>query len=213
MFSDRSTMHRFLLEHGKGSHDGVRADLALLEPFFRKADSAMYDVEPASALREDGAASALATATGARVEHVMFVSLRTAPMPLRGEAAVAFWDAHAKERSADLKSLLWRRNTGTLEAGLGGNAKVLEFHDLIWKSIGEPLWHSFEQNRWDSTGNALRLVVRANLLEAIMHFAGFILLGDEGRLATLRPLMRLLAATVPIGASRRDESTWECIAA
>jgi len=213
MFTDRSTMHRFLLENGKGPDASVRADLALLEPFFRKADSAMYDVAPASALHAKGAAAALSEATGAHIERVAFVSLMHGALPLRGEAAEAFWNDRARERSADLKSLLWRRNTGTLEAGLGPQSKLLEFHDLIWKSIGEPLWHSFEQNRWDATGSSLRLIVRANLLEAIAHFAGFILLGDEERLKTLRPLMRLLAATVPIGASRSDESTWECIAA
>ena len=213
MFSDRSTLHGFLLENGKGPCDDVRADLGLLEPFFRKADSAMYDVAPAGTMHEENAASALSVATGARIDRVAFVSLRHGPLPLRGNAAMAFWDDHAKERSADLKSLLWRRHTGTLEAGLGAQSKVLEFHDLVWKSIGEPLWHSFEQNRWDSTGSSLRLIIRANLLEAIVHFAGFILLGDQDRLATLRPLMRLLTATVPIGASLYDESTWVCIAA
>ncbi|HTK04972.1 MAG TPA: hypothetical protein VL500_05275 [Candidatus Eisenbacteria bacterium] len=213
MFSDRSTMHRFLLENGAGPAENIRADLVLLEPFFRKADSAMYDVAIAGAVHPEGAASALSAATGALVERVIFLSLRHGPNPLRGEAAEAFWNDHARERSADLKSLLWRRHTGTLEAGLGAQSKVLEFHDLVWKSIGEPLWHSFEQNRWDSTGSSLRLIIRANLLEAIVHFAGFILLGEEERLATLRPLMRLLSATVPIGASRNDENTWECITA
>lgn len=213
MFSDRSTLHHFILERGKGERSRVRADLALLEPFFRKADAQMFDVAPSARVNAGDAAAAIAEATGALIEGVEFLSLFGGPSPLRGEAAVAFWEAQVRELSADVKSLLWRRNVGEMESGFGGEKNVLEFHDLIWRTIGEPLWHSFEQNRWETTGHKLRLIVRANLLETVKQFAGFILLGEEDRLASLRPLMRLMTAVMPIGAKGGDERTWTCITA
>ncbi|HTM67734.1 MAG TPA: hypothetical protein VL426_00390 [Candidatus Binatia bacterium] len=213
MFSDRSTLHHFLLERGKGERGRVRADLALLEPFFRKADAAEYDVSHASRVEPQKAAEAIAEATGADIERVDFLSLRTGPSPLRGDAAVAFWESQVRELSADVKSLLWRRNTGAMEEGFGGEKNVLEFHDLIWQTIGEPLWHSFEQNRWESTGHKLRLIVRANLLEAVKQFSAFMLLGAEERLVSLRPLMRLMAEAMPIGARNGNDAVWACITA
>lgn len=211
MFSDRSTLRHFLLERGKGDPDRVRADLALLEPFFRKADAQMFDVVPSANLRTEQVAAALAEATGALIERIHFISLRDGPSPLRGEAAAAFWESQAKELSADVKSLLWRRNVGAMEAGLGAQENVLAFHALVWKTIGEPLWHSFEQNRWEATGHKLRLIIRANLLEAVLQFSGFILLGAEDRLASLRPLMRLMAETMPVGARSGNDAVWACI--
>ena len=211
MFSDRSTLHHFLLERCKGDRERVIADLAILEPFYRKADTQMYDVAPSAALSAQAAAEAIAEATGARIERIDFLSLRRGAFPLRGDAAVAFWESQVRELSADVKSMLWRRNTGAMEAGFGGEKNVLEFHDLVWKTIGEPLWHSFEQNRWETTGHKLRLIVRANLLESVKQFTGFMLLGVEERLASLRPLMRLMATAMPIGA-RGDDAAWSCIA-
>lgn len=211
MFSDKAKLYRFIIEHRVVRDGDIRPDLALLEPFFRKAEAGMFDLAPAAEQRIDAAAASLSNATGADIASVSFLSLEDGAKPLRGEAAAAFWEAHARELSADVKGYLWRRNMGALETALGREL-LFGLEHVLWRAIGEPLWHSFEKDRWNDTGNALRLVIRANLLETLLQFTGFLILGDERRLESLRPLVRLMATAMPIGERRDTPGAWTTVA-
>ena len=210
MVSDKTTLFAFIAEHRVVRDGDISADLALLEPFFRKAEAGMFDLAPAGALRHDRTAATLSIATGVEIAKISFVSLEGGAKPLCGAAAEAFWEAHARELSADVKGYLWRRNMGVFEAVLGRDRQA-RLEKILWHTIGEPLWHSFEKNRWDEIGNQLRLVIRANVLETLLQFTGFLLLGDERRLATLRPLLVLMDSAMPVGERRDAVGTWTTI--
>jgi hypothetical protein len=211
MQTDKSSLVAYVAQRMRAHGDGA-AELALLDPLVRKAETGMYDLEPAARLRSDDAIDALAAATGVPIARASFVSLRDGGHPLVGDARTSFWDAYARGLTRNVKGVLWRRNMSDLHERLGQSAAD-ELGERIWQTVGEPLWHSFEGNRWDETGQQLRLVVRANLLESLVQFCGYVMLGDETRLATLRPLIRLMASTMPVGERNDDPGNWVIITA
>lgn len=211
MHTDKSSLAAYVAERMRAPGDAA-ADLALLDPFVRKAESGMYDLKPAGLLRSDDAIDALSAAIGAPIARASFVSLDDGGHPLMGDARASFWEAFARGLAADVKGLLWRRNMSDLQERLG-RAETDQLAERIWLTVGEPLWHSFEGNRWEVTGHSLRLIIRANLLESLVQYCGYAMLGDETRLATLRPLMRLMVSTMPLGERNDDPGNWVIITA
>lgn len=211
MHTDKSSLAAYLAERVRAPGDAA-ADLALLDPFVRKAESGTFDLKPARLLRSDDAIDALSAATGAPIARASFVSLDEGGHPLTGDARTSYWDAFARGLAVDVKGLLRRRNLSDLQERLG-SAEADQLAERIWQTVGEPLWHSFEGNRWEVTGHPLRLIIRANLLESLVQHCGYVMLGDEARLATLRPLMRLMASTMPLGERNDDPGNWVVITA
>ncbi|HSD12828.1 MAG TPA: hypothetical protein VLC10_04680 [Patescibacteria group bacterium] len=212
MLSDKRSLFDFLIDGRPGGGSDVRGHFAALEPFFRKAEAGEYDLVPADELRHDEAAEAISVASGADVSRIACVSLSHGASPLIGRARADFWEAHARDLSIDLKLALWRQHECILGTAISAERRQ-RLERVIWHAVGEPLWHSFEQNRWDETGTDLRLVIRANVLAAFLHYAGFVLLGNERRVESLLPLLRLMSRTLPLGERADEPGTWTCITA
>ncbi|MEY4744519.1 MAG: hypothetical protein RL272_464 [Candidatus Parcubacteria bacterium] len=212
MLSDKRALFDFLIGGRLKPDCDVRAHLAALDPFFRKAESGEYDLLPSERVDPRDAADAISAATGVDIRRIAFVSLAGGASPLAGDARVAFWSAHSRGLSDDLKRALWRLHSGILGSAIPDSRRS-RLERVIWHAIGEPLWHSFEQNRWDATGNDLRLVVRANVLGAFLHYSEFVMLGNEHRIESLKPLMALMPGALPIGERADEPGTWTCITA
>lgn len=212
MLSDKRSLFEFLIAGRPGGGRDVRGHFAALDPFFRKAEAGEYDLVPADDLKADEAAEAIAIASGAEVGRIACVSLSRGASPLVGAARAAFWEAHARDLSLDLKAALWRRHDAALVNAIPADRRH-HLERVIWHAVGEPLWHSFERNRWDETGIDLRLVIRANVLAAFLHYACFVFLGNEARVDAMLPLMRLMTRTLPLGERADAPGTWTCITA
>lgn len=212
MLADRKTLFDLLIDGCPVVGRGIEGHLIALEPFFRKAEAAEYDLAPADQVDPGSVSEAIAIATGVGIGTVSFVSLSHGASPLVGEARAAFWEAHSRGLTCDLKGALWRRHGVILGSALAEDRKA-RLERTLWQTLGEPLWHSFERNRWDETGNNLRLVLRANVLGGILDYAGFLMLGSERRIEALRPLLALMDRTLPLGERADRPGTWTCITA
>ncbi len=212
MLSDKRSLFDFLSNGRPGGGRHVRGHLDALEPFFRKAEAGEYDLVPADDALKQDAAEAIVIASGESVARIECVSLARGGLPLTGPARAAFWEAHARDLTVDLKRALWRRHEAAIGSVLPADRRE-HLERVIWRAIGEPLWHSFEENRWDDTGHELRLVIRANVLSAFLHYACFLLLGDEQRVEAMLPLMRLMSRSLPLGERADVPGTWTCITA
>jgi hypothetical protein len=207
MLSDRHSLKAFLLGIAEARAPKVRAEIILLEPLCRKADSGFYDLAPAAALAKSDIRSAVGSAVGDAPADVSFVSLAEGS----GDRD-AYWSKVAGDLGEELRQSVCRRYSAALSSRMGAEGYEA-MQAVFWQTLGEPLWHSFEENRWDDIGQQLRLSVRAGLLATAVHFLGFVAVGDEENAERLRPLLRLFAKTAVLGRRREQPQTMIAIVA
>lgn len=207
MLSDRHALKAFLLGISRSRAKLVRSEIDLLEPLCKKADNGFFDLMPANAMRKDDVRSAVGAAVGRAPDDVAFVSLADGAADRD-----AYWGQVEGDLGEELRSSVCGRFSGALSVRMGA-AAYDRMQTVFWETLGEPLWHAFEVNRWDDIGQRLRLSVRAGLLATSVHFLGFVAVGDAENAERLRPLLRLFAKTAVLGRRKAEPETMIAIVA
>lgn len=207
MLSDRHSLKAFLLGISGQRSGLVRKEIALLEPLCRKADNGFYDLVPATAVAKSDIRAAVGTAVGRVPEDVSFASLADG-----AHDRDAYWGQVEGDLGEDLRASICSRYAAALTKRMGGDGYE-RMQTVFWETLGKPLWHSFEENRWDDIGQRLRLSVRCGLLATSVHFLGFVATGDAENSERLRPLLRLFARTAVLGRRKAQPQTMIAIVA
>lgn len=201
MLSDRNGLKAFFLELAGERADAVSAEIALLEPLCRKADCCFYDLADVREIDKQSVLAAVGTATGDAPTEVQFASLADG-----AHDHDLYWGMIAGDLGVDIRTSLCAKYAPVLTAEIG-TATYDRLLNTFWATLGEPLWHAFEDNRWDDLGQRLCHTVRASVLATVMHELGFVAIGDEENAAHLRPLLQLYPKTAVLGRRKSAPAT------
>ena len=216
MGTDRSAIRSVLQEHMPGSFppDEVEKVMSGLEPFFSRADKGLYGLAKEGEVPELLILLAFSEATGqpvllsrAKLEYLSFSTLAASTEGRPASEHQAVWDNAMTNACPRLRQEMGRLYNEKLDAFLGPvMRKCLD--DIIWPALAEPLWHSFENNRWDSASHLFKMEVRATILEAIELFIGFCVAGDAPHMAMLSGIIATLPSTVILGRREGTSDTF-----
>jgi hypothetical protein len=207
MHVDMGPLRAVLAASGRGAPERLDA----LDRLRRQAAAGAF--MPASLRDLDAAAllAALRAAGAGPAVALRAVSLSAHAAPSVDHAGTAFWTSLLGGVSRDLAAAMAARFRERIEARLG-LAGVKAVQDAVWASLGEPLWHAFEGNRWDGTGHAFLLAVRGGILAAIGAYACLLAAGDPSA-RQLEPLLASAASAVPVGELAERSGSWLVVVA
>ncbi len=201
MLSDRNGLKAFFLELAGARADVVAQEIALLEPLCSKADRCFFDLADARDVEKQDVLKAVSVATGDAPVEVRFASLADG-----AHDHDFYWSKITDDLGVELRTLLCARYAPVLTAEIGV-ATYDQMLNVFWATLGEPLWHAFEHNRWDDLGQRLCHTVRASVLATAVHELGFVAVGDEAHAAHLRPLLQLYSKTAVLGRRKSAPDT------
>lgn len=207
MLSDRHSLKAFFIGISGNRREAVRQEVGLLEPLCGKADSGFFDLAPASATAKADIRSAVGAAVGRAPRDVTFASLSDG-----ARDRDAYWGKVEGDLGEELRSSVCGRYAARLAERMGDDGYE-RMQAVFWETLGEPLWHAFEENRWDDIGQRLRLSIRCGLLATSVHFLGFVATGDAENAERLRPLLRLFSKTAVLGRRKEQPQTMIAIVA
>lgn len=177
--------------------------LAILEPFYRKAEAGYYDVACGDKDKR-GIRAALSTALGEDVLGIAAVGIAEATC--RGPEYLRRLRA---DIGRTLACAIGDKYEALLTRRLGKDGRE-RMERVFWESVGEPVWRAFEGdgNRWAALGVALLCTARAGLLAAASDLCGFASVGDVVNLSRLAPLVRALTGAVILGERANAPEVW-----
>ena len=199
MVTDRAAVRSLLCEYVPEAADLI---MDRLEPFFVKAERGTYDLGRFTDVTSMALAASLPDVVGERLEgvtleYVSFSRVAESVESLPPAQRAAVWDKLVTTVQPRFGQDIGRFND-KLDADLGPILR-LQIDDLLFKALIEPLWPSFEQNRWDVTSDLFKLEVRATVIKAIEYFVGFGIAGDPEPFRVLDRCLAVLPQTITLG--------------
>lgn len=206
MCDDRTTLSRFC--EARAPH---RFDAAFLfrelEEYFVRGVARRYRLDDRPPAGEGCVMEAVRRVRGAPVLGVRTYG-RGDLHPLRPSEGRRTCDVFAREGMTAierdtcslLKTSVFERFVIPLERAMGPE----EYHVLsetFMRTLGEPIWHSFENEYWEEVGYDLMLGVRALVLMSVHAFIGHVVWGDGDLACALHPFVRILTSCIPYGTS------------
>lgn len=215
MGTDRSAIRTLLQEYVPGSFspDAVEQAMSCLEPFFTRADKGVYDLCKKGELPDLLIAFSFVEATdrpvppGAKLEYVSFKELEAKAEGKSESENKAVWDKAVTDACPRFRQEIARAFNEKLDAFLGPVMRQ-RMDDILWPALAEPLWHSFENNYWDSASHLFKMEVRATILEAIELFVGFCVAGEASHMAKLTVIVNTLPYAIVLGRLEGKEDTF-----
>lgn len=210
MVTDRAAVRELLCDHVP---DVAGVIMARLEPFFDKAERGLYDLGRFVEISSSELASTLTETIGptqacTNIEYVSFTELaRQSGSLASAKERAAVWDKLAIAANPRFGQQIGRRFDAKLDAYLGSVLR-LQIDDVLFKALIEPLWHSFEQNRWDAASDMFKLEVRATVIKAIEYYVGFGIAADHAPMRIFDRCLAVLPQTITLGRLEGTEGTF-----
>lgn len=177
--------------------------LADLEPLLAAIDTGELPLATGDTLDADALAAALLAATGQTETHfVLDISSRDEPL----DDPYLSPDGYV----CTLTTALARHRRAAYNAAYG-KTTIDALIDPIWDILGREYQDAFNKSCQGfvlEAGADLYQSVACGALVTIAYAAGYVLVGDRAQYEQLRPLLRLLPCTVPIGIPADETSLW-----
>lgn len=215
--TDRHKLRKFL-----GKSDRQYNLMAELEPFFKNAQAGNYPLAPASAELAREALAVLQSVFGQKaVIKVIFISLsKPFPQPdwmtkegykaaLSAHLLDNMWESLKHGLKISLSNYLIRTRFNNRDKISCGDNLVDSLWDNLIDSLWGNLWESIRNSLWDKFCPNIEDVLE----DVIFYFLSSALANNTKEVEKLRPLVRLLPKTVPLGVKKGEPGTWLLLAA
>lgn len=193
------------------AHMHQRSDIDLLlmplDAFFARGACGRYTFSPEA--QPDGMLlRTMMAVTGWRlVTNVNFTRQQCRPAEHHSDCEACFGVTELERSIGELtKSSLQERYIRPLKDELGRVA-YREMSEVFMRTLGEPVWHSFECASWQDFGYDLKLGVRALVLMALFSFIGHSLSGHTKETQELSALLSVLLHCIPYGRATDDQGS------
>jgi len=204
MSDERTTLSRFCEAHAPHHYDAAFL-FGELEEFFRRGAASRYELDGAPKGGDAFVRAAVERLVGRPVDPLRCYGrgeLYPARTDTRDENRTAFSrsgvTAIERDTATLLKTALWNRFVDPLQRIMGAQ----EYHVLsetFMRTLGEQLWHSFENEYWEAVGYELVLNIRALIFLAVHAFIGHVVWGDPDLVCGLHPFVSCLTSCIPYG--------------